>query len=164
MVGDAASKSRLLNTRAEFRDAACELAQIARLQLNILTYAFEREVYGHPDFVRVVQTLATQNKMARIRILIHSPEWAGRTGHRLVELSRRLTSFIELRELNEQDKQLTSEVLIADERAVLFRESVDDANARFQADAPQSARPWLRRFGGLWAGAEPVQGLRQLNT
>lgn len=164
MAEEAASKNRVLSTRAEFRDAACELARTARLHLNILTYVFERETYGHPDFVQAVQALAANNKMARIRILIHSPEWASRTGHRLVELSRRLSSFVELRELHEQDKQLTSEILLADERALLVRESHDDVTARYQPDAPQATRTWLRRFEGLWAGGEPVQGLRQLNT
>ena len=157
-------EAKEISTRLEFRDAACELARSARLQLNILSHTFEREIYGHPDFVHAVQALATRHKMARIRILIHSPEWASRSGHRLVELARRLSSFIEIRELNEQDRQLTSEVLIADERALLYRESPDDLIARFLPEAPQEARPWQRRFDGLWAGGELVQGLRQLNT
>jgi hypothetical protein len=164
MAEEAVHVARQLGTRVEFRDAACELARSARLHLNILSYAFEREIYGHPDFVRAVQALATHHRMARVRILIHSPEWASRSGHRMVELARRLSSFIELREMNEQDKQLTSEVLIADERALLFRESPDDLIARYLPEAPQEARPWLRRFEGLWAGGELVQGLRQLNT
>jgi hypothetical protein len=164
MAEEVANKSRELSTRVEFRDAACELARSASLHLNILSYALEREVYGHPDFVRAVQALATRHRMARIRILIHSPEWASRSGHRLVELARRLTSFVEMRELHEQDKQLISEVLIADERALLFRESPDTLVALYQPGAPQAARPWLKRFEGLWAGGEAVQALRQLNT
>ncbi|MGH8453854.1 MAG: hypothetical protein ACRES4_07395 [Nevskiales bacterium] len=164
MAEVAVHKDRELGTRIEFRDAACELARAAALQLSILSYAFEREIYGHPDFVQAVQALAMHHRMARIRILIHSPEWASRSGHRLVELTRRLSSFIELREMHEKDKQLTSEVLIADEKALLFRESPDTLIALYRPDAPQDARPWLRRFEGLWAGGEPVQGLRQLNT
>ncbi len=155
---------RELSTHVEFRDAACELAQSARLQLNILSYAFEREIYGHSDFVRAVQALATHHARARVRILIHSPEWASRSGHRLVELARRLSSFIELRELHEQDKQQTGEILIADEKALLVRESPDVMQSRYYPEDARQAGYWLRRFEGLWAGAEPVQGLRQLNT
>jgi hypothetical protein len=164
MAEEAATKARELGTHVEFRDAACELARSARLQLNILTYTFEREIYGHPDFVQAVQKLATQHARAKVRILIHSPEWASRSGHRLVELARRLSSFIELRELNEQDRQLTSEVLIADENALLYRESPDTLQARYFPDDPRQASQWLRRFEGLWAGGEIVQGLRRLNT
>lgn len=164
MTDEAASKVRDLKTRVEFRDAAAALANSATLHLNVLSHVLEREVYGTPDFVAAVQALATRHRMARIRILIHSPEWASRSGHRLVELSRRLTSFIELRELHEQDKQLVSEVLIADENALLYRESPDDLAARYWTDSPHEARPWLRRFEGLWNGGEPVQALRQLNT
>ncbi|HXG27459.1 MAG TPA: hypothetical protein VNJ47_01250 [Nevskiales bacterium] len=156
--------TRELNSHIEFREAACALVRGARLQLNILTYAFEREIYGHPDFVQAVQKLATQHARARVRILIHSPDWASRSGHRLVELARRLSSFIELRELNEQDKQLTGEVLIADENALLYRESPDTMQARYFPDDPRQASPWLRRFEGLWTGGEIVQGLRRLNT
>jgi hypothetical protein len=164
MVEAAPAKTRDLNTHIEFRDAACALARGARLQLNILSYAFEREIYGHPDFVQAVQKLATQHARAKVRILIHSPEWASRSGHRLVELARRLSSFIELRELNEQDRHLTSEVLIADDKALLYRESPDTLQARYLPDDPRQASQWLRRFEGLWAGGEIVQGLRRLNT
>ncbi len=164
MAEQATAKARELSTHVEFRDAACELARSARLQLNILTYTFEREIYGHPDFVQAVQQLATRHARAKVRILIHSPEWASRSGHRLVELARRLSSFIELRELNEQDRPLTSELLIADEKALLYRESPDTMLARYCPDDPRQATPWLRRFEGLWAGGEIVQGLRRLNT
>lgn len=155
---------RDLTTRAEFRDAAAELAQSATLHLDILTFAFEREVYGHTEFVQAVQALATAHRLARIRVLVHSPEWASRSGHRLVELARRLTSFIELRELHEQDKQLTSDVLVADGKALLLRESPDVVAARFYPDDARQAGLWSRRFEGLWAGGEPVQALRQLHT
>lgn len=164
MGDEAAPKVRELRTRVEFRDAIVELANSATLHLSIVSHVFEREVYGTPEFVAAVQALATRHRMARIRILIHSPEWAARSGHRLVELSRRLTSFIELRQLHEQDKQLVGEVLIADEKALLYRESPDDLAARYWPDSPHEARPWLRRFEGLWNGGEPVQALRQLNT
>jgi hypothetical protein len=164
MVEERAEKARDLATRVEFRDAACELARSARLQLNILTYEFEREIYGHPDFVQAVQALATHHSRARARILIHSPEWASRSGHRLVELARRLSSFIELRGMNEQDRELTSEVLIADGESLLLRDSPDVVHARYFPDDPRQAAGWLRRFEGLWAGGEIVQALRQLNT
>lgn len=158
------AETRELSTRTEFRDAATELARTAEREIALLTYAFEREVYGHPDFVEAMQSLATRHRMARIRILVHSPEWASRSGHRMVELARRLTSFIEIRELHEQDKQLTSEVMIADESGLLYRESPDTLVARFHPSAAQDARAWLRRFDGLWAGGAPVQALRRLNT
>ncbi len=158
------AETRELSTRAEFRDTATELARSASREIALLTYAFEREIYGHPDFVEAIQSLATRHRMARIRILIHSPEMASRSGHRLVELARRLTSFMEIRELHEQDKQLTSEVVIADESGLLYRESPDTLVARYQPNAPQEARAWLRRFDGLWAGGAAVQALRRLHT
>lgn len=164
MAGEASVSTRELSTQAEFRDAACELVSNARLQLNILTYAFEREIYGHTDFTQAVQALCTHHARAKVRILIHSPEWASRSGHRLVELARRLSSFIEMREMNPQDKDLTSEVLVADEQALLLRESPDTLTSRFYPDDMRQAGSWLRRYEGLWNGGQTVQALRQLNT
>ncbi len=153
-----------LESRAEFFNAACELAYSASLNLDILTYVFEREIYGHSDFVQAVQSLATRHKKAQIRILIHTPDWASRSGHRLVELARRLSSYIEFREINEQDKQTTCEVLIADGRTLLLRDSPDVVEARYYPDNARQAGLWQRRFNGLWAGGGAIQGLRQLNT
>jgi hypothetical protein len=149
---------------AEFKTAAIELAQSARLGLTILSYDLGRDLYGDSAFVAAVRNLATRHKHAQVRILVHSPEWVRRSGHRLVELMRRLTTFVAMRELPEDKKEIRNELLIADERALLLRESPDDHEAQYYNDSPQLARQWLHRFDQWWESAEPAPGLRQLHT
>jgi hypothetical protein len=160
----AGSSSRPVSGREEFRDAAIELAKSARLTITILSHQLERELYGDVAFVDALRALATRHRNAQIRILVHSPEWAGRSGHRLVELMRKLTTFIAIRELPEDKKEVTNELLIADERAVLVRESPDHHLAHYHAAAPQLARQWLHQFNQWWETAEPAPGMRQLHT
>jgi hypothetical protein len=149
--------------RAEFREKACELARAARMSLVILSHNLEREVYGESDFADAVRGLAVRHQHARIRILVHSPEWASRSGHRLVELMRQLTTFIEIRELAEEDRDIVTELILADEKGVLVRESPQHLEAVYRPDAPQHARQWLHKFEELWQRAQPAQGLRRLH-
>ena len=134
------------------------------MKLAILSHTLEREIYGDTAFVDAVQKLATQHGKSQIRVLIHSPEWASRSGHRLVELGRRLTTFIEFRELHEQHKDVANELLIADENAVLLRDSPDTTEAQYHPAHPALARQWLRRYDEWWTMAQAVPGLRRLNT
>lgn len=156
------SSRLIIEGREAFHEAACKLAQSARLHLAILSNVLEREIYGESDFIQAVQHLATRHRYAKVRILVHTPEWASRSGHRLIELARRLDSFIEIRQLAEQDKEVLNEVLIADEEQLLLRESPTHLSAQYFPASPGEARAWRHRYDRLWAVAEQVPGFRRL--
>ena len=109
--------------RAAFAAAALELVSRAQLAVRLLSFDFDRAIYGDEAFVDQIKRLALSSERARIRVLINQPKAAMKGAHRFVELGRRLPSRIEFRELTEE-LMITErgDWLIVDQRGLLERQ------------------------------------------
>ncbi|MDR9437584.1 MAG: hypothetical protein RI563_11950, partial [Thiohalophilus sp.] len=68
--------------------------------LYIFDDNLEPALYDSPDFVNSVRRIATSDANATIRILFYSPEKLFQRCHHLPELTRRLSSRVEIRQLS----------------------------------------------------------------
>jgi hypothetical protein len=148
--------------QADFLRRATELVNTARLELTLFSQGLDRRTYSSEDFIAPLQKFLLQHQRARLRVIVHSPGLAMRTGHRLVELGRRLSSRIEFRELPYERRLIEREYLIADESALLIRESVEQLEARYYPHAPLLARERRREFEPIWQESAPVAEFRDL--
>lgn len=140
-----------LEGRAELASALRAAVEAARRELLLLTFDFDRALYGSEAFVDAIRTLGLSSHQARIRVLINQPRAAMKAAHRFVELGRRMPSRIEFRELTgERQIGQRGDWLIVDERHLIERGSPDALVARRQLDAPLAARAKAQAFMELW--------------
>jgi hypothetical protein len=152
----------LVRGHLEFVSRLAEMARTARMQINLLSQTLDRRIYGSEDFLIPLQAFLLQHERARLRVIVHTPAAAMRSGHRLVELGRKLSSRVEFRELLPEHRTIEREYVIADERSLLSRESPLELDARYYANAPMLAREQLREFENLWQESPPSSELRSL--
>jgi len=152
----------LVNGQAEFLQRASTLVASAKLDITLFSQSLDRRTYSSEDFITPLQTFLLSHQRARLRVLVHTPVLAMRTGHRLIELGRRLSSRIEFRELLPERKLIRKEFLIADESSMLIRDAEDQLEARFYAHAPLLARDQKREFDILWQESPPAAEFRDL--
>jgi len=153
--------TRPLTSAGDNRVAALQIAQSARRSLALLSVDLDPFIYDEEPFLAAVRQLATSSRYASIRILVQDSARVVREGHRLVELARRLSSFIELRKPHADYQNLAETFLIADEHSVLYRTLA----SRFEGIAgrdPMLAREKLKLFNQIWGKSEPDQELRGL--
>jgi hypothetical protein len=152
-----------LETSTDSREAALALARQATRSLHIFTYDLEPRVYDNEPFLQAVAALARRSPHSRIQILLQNSQLVVGQGHRLVELGRRLTTYIELRRPVEPHAGLPQTFVLADEVGTLYRE----ISARFEGtlcfNAPRQARELLKLFADAWARGIPDPGLRRLH-
>ncbi len=142
--------------------AVADLAAAARLELVILSHGFDPTVYGTEALVERVKQFCLAHERAHVRVLVNQPALAMRGAHRFVELGRRLPSRISFRQLDEEDRGVIEELVIADGRSALRRETPDQIEARLWIEMPLQARPRLKSFDALWERGAPAQELREL--
>lgn len=161
MSGDAPAQK--LEGRSAFADGAEQIARGALRELRLLTFDFDRRVYGTDDFVALVKAMVLASDHARVRVLINQPRLAMQGAHRLIELGRQVPSRIEFRELLDE-RQLThrGEWLINDRHGLLERREPDALYARLELDAPVPARQRTTEFDGLWDESPTARELRVL--
>jgi hypothetical protein len=97
-----------------------------------------------------------------VRILVQDSGRAVREGHRLIELSRRLPTFIEIRNPHPDHRNVIATFLVAEDRAVLYRKQADRYDGWTDLDAPLDARQLLKTFDEIWNRATPDPEMRRL--
>lgn len=153
---------RRIEDGTDLRDAYLELAGEARHSLAILSRDLEPGVLGTGEFCEAVKRLVLENRRAQVQILAHDPAAAARTTHRLIELARRLSSFIEIRRLGPDDRELTEAFIVADRRLVVHRIYGDRPQGEYAEDRAR-ARELDQRFRELWERAEFDPEVRRLH-
>ncbi len=85
--------------------AVAEIATRARRTLSIYTPDLEPQIYDHDLFLEPVKRLVLARSHARLRVLISDPGRAVREGNRFMMMARRLTSYIDLRNVAQRIPQ-----------------------------------------------------------
>lgn len=151
-----------LSSREDNIDVALALAAQARRNLRLITPNLEPELYDTAPFVEAVQALALHSPHTFIHVLVQDTERVIKTGHRLIELARRLTSNIAIQVPGREHKEFGSTLLIADEVGFLRRNLADRYHGIADFNAPRIARDMARQFDEMWEKSAPDPNLRRL--
>ena len=152
-----------LASSADNRHAALALTGQAQRSLHCFTRDLDAPVYDQTPFIQAISALATRSRYSRIQILVQNAERAVKNGHRLIELSRRLSSFIELRKPHHDYHEYNQAFLIADQVGVLRRPIADRYEGTLNFKAPLAAREYCDFFLQVWERSEGDPDLRQLH-
>lgn len=162
-MSDPADAPAPLEGRAALASALLALAACAEREVLLLSFDFDRALYGSEAFVEAIKRLGLSSERARIRVLINQPKPAMRSAHRLVELGRQLPSRIEFRELSEEWRAAhRGDWLIVDQRSWIERSHPDALTAALQHGAPLQARARARAFLALWEASPGCAEFRTL--
>lgn len=153
---------RVLSTKDEVRSAMVEVARLANRSITIMTLDLETNLYDHPHFLDAVKYLCLSRSYARIRVLITNPRRTLRDANRFVYLGRRLSSFIEFRNIHETYASHREAFMIADEAAIVFRSEADRWDAIADTHEPTMARHYLNIFDEIWAVSPSSHEFRHL--
>lgn len=153
----------LLEGSAAFAAKAAEMVAGARMELALLTQELNERVYSTENFVAVVRGFVLQHRHARLRVLVNHTQRAISGGSRIVEFGRKMTSFVEFRELlPERRMAVREEYLIADGRQLLYRETPETLESKYYGALPHHAHLKLKSFDTFWNESLPAQELRSL--
>lgn len=158
-------KRDVVSSFEDNQQATVDVAKIAQRGLAIYTPDLEPGIYDHEDFIAVVKRLVLSKRYARVRVLISNPGRAIRSGHRLVSLGRRLNSYIEFRDVQEEFREDHKEAfIIADDRALMYRADAGRWEGMVGLNEPAIARQHLNVFEKIWQVSEYKQELRRLSV
>ncbi|GMQ88527.1 MAG: hypothetical protein BMS9Abin08_1783 [Gammaproteobacteria bacterium] len=131
--------------------------------LEIFSRDLDPELYDRQVFLDAVQQLCLRNRKARIRVLVQDPLSPIKRGHRLIELGRRLSSSIEIRQPNQDYHRYNEAFMIADECGLVHRPLADLFEGTANFYNPVEARRRLDYFTEVWDRSEPQTEFRRLH-
>lgn len=152
-----------LDSWTDNRAAALALTRQTRRTLDILTADMEPAIYDQQPLLEAVRQLAVRSRRSRVRVLVRDPQRTVKGGHRLVELARHLSSFIEIRKTPEDLEEFWEAFVIADQQGVLHRKLATRYEGTACFRAPVQARQLTHWFTEIWERSTPDPELRRIH-
>jgi hypothetical protein len=140
--------------------ATIHVAGSAQRLLSIYTPDLEPALYDQTPFLDIVKRFVLARNFAKVRVLLGDGSRLIRDVHRFVAMSRRLTSYIDIRVLGEDAPKPHPAYIIADDRAILYRANARQWDGVADLDNPAVARMHLADFDAQWIAHVPDYGYR----
>jgi hypothetical protein len=148
---DSAGTRSILSTLDEYRAAVAEIAKRANRSLSIYTPNLEPLIYDQDMFLEPLKRLVLARGHARLRVLISDPARVMREGNRFMQMARRLTSFIELRNVPPEFRNNPAAFIIADASAIAYRQQCSRWDGIVEFNDQQVVKRYLAHFDEVWA-------------
>lgn len=152
----------VLEGKAEFAQAVAQVSARASRGIAIFTPDLETGVYDSPRFLENIKRLVLSRSHARIRVLISDPTRVVKTVNRFVHFGRRLSTFVEFRQLTPEMPVREDAFLLADDCALVYRARAERWEGIADTDERRQTRIYLEQFDQMWPLAEPALELRHL--
>ena len=161
---DQSSTRKVLAVARDVQNACVDVARSAHRQIRIFTHDLEPQNYNQLEFLEAVKHLVLTHRGAKVQILVMDSDKAVRSGHRLVETMRRLSSFFEVRRVAENFRHHGEAFLLADRSGLVFRSNAERNEGIADTDSPQIVSRYLEFFDEVWVHSEPDPELRRLHV
>lgn len=153
----------VLEDRIAFLLTSQRMAEQATRQMEIFSYDLDAPLYDQIPFLQSMKSLALHSQFSRLRILLQNNERVRLRGHRLLELSRRLPSRIEIRRPHPDHIDHPENFLVIDRTGYVRRPIHSRYQGEADFNAPAKAVKLSDFFAQVWECSEPDSQLRLLD-
>lgn len=149
ILGEHATLERF-SQPAEARAHALALLQQAQRSLCIYSHDLEPWLYHHSSVQDACSRFLLASPRNQLRILLRDPSRAVKEGHRLLSLSRRLSSNLKIRKLHPDYQNEALGFLLADDRGLLLLPELGQPNGYALYQDPGRNRQRRAQFDQAW--------------
>jgi len=139
------------------------MANQARRVIRIFTRDLDPPIYDQNDFVDACKTLALGGRFASIEILAFESHRIAQRGHRLVNLSRTISSHIQIRRPEKQFENHMETFMTVDETGYIYRKNTERFEGIANFNNPREARELDKLFARMWERSQTDTEIRQLH-
>lgn len=155
------SRTVEIDTSEGCRLASLSMASQARRSIEIVSRHLDPPVYDNQEFEDAMTKLVVRSQHARARILVLQPDTVVKQGHRLVNLTQRLTTFMEMRVPAPEHADYLGAFMIVDDVGIVYRPHGDRFEGTAKFDNRVAAMDSKRQFEDMWSSAMPDPNLRR---
>jgi hypothetical protein len=149
----------VLGKREDIRDAIAAVAALGRREIIVFSAQLDAFYFNQSQLGRTLASFAARHGNNRARLLVEDASQVLRDNDRLVTICRRMSEFIQIREVAEEHRGLREMYVVADGEAYVHQ--VDTTQPQCMADVAgrRHAIELRRVFNQMWERSEPLTGL-----
>ncbi len=152
-----------LETSDHSRAISIQMINGCRRYLNIISRDLDPCIYDTSEMLDAIKKLALRSRLSKIRILVLQPETLKSRGHRMLDLSERLSSFIEVRVVGREHGSFNSAMLLADDDGYVRRPHSDRFEGRANFKDRKTTSDLWSEFDLLWNHSQKDPNFRRLS-
>ena len=152
-----------IGTREENRLAVVKMAQQCQRTIDIISRELDPDLFDNAEFLDAVKAMVLKNRRSDVRILVFEPKTIVSRRHRLIDLTRSLPTYMEIRVPPKEYQDFNEMVFVADTTGYLHRLHTDRFEAKVNFNDKRVARYLLKEFDELWDKSTQDTNLRQLS-
>lgn len=141
---------------------ASALASNTKRWIDITSDNLLPEVYNSQEFHEACLCFIKNSRRAQMRILISNPDALVRSGHKLMYLARRFTSFISIRVIPEELLPQESEMICDLDTVMRFKEDSQPLEVQLREGDKGYAQRKKNSFNALWERSQESSQLKQV--
>lgn len=146
------------------QNAAIALLAQSKREILIVTPDLEHARFDNDEFINALSAFSRSSRYTVTRLLIANPSMAVAEGHRLVKLARKLSSLIDIRQLHDDDIDVSQPQawIVADDIGLLRCTNRDPWQGSLLPKGTPYAQQARTRFMEWWERGAEIQDFREL--
>lgn len=146
------------------QNAAITLLAQSKREILIVTPDLEHARFDNDEFINALSAFSRSSRYTVTRLLIANPSMAVTEGHRLVKLARKLSSLIDIRQLHDDDIDVSQPQawIVADNIGLLRCTNRDPWQGSLLPKGTPYAQQARTRFMEWWERGAEIQDFREL--
>ncbi len=152
-----------LSRKEEHYAATVAILSQANRSINLFSPELDPNMLNTSEIKDLFKRLAIKDRHSYVKILIHDSRKLILNGHHLLELSRQLSSHIEIRKTPKELIDHQEAFLIVDETALVYRVAFDRYEGFVHFNDRQQCRHLMEFFKRTWEKSTPDPELKRLH-
>jgi len=152
-----------LDLREDLRQLILSMSQQAKHRILIFSHSLDHALFDTDELYEAIKTLAIASQRTHIHIIVQDAKNMTSKGHRLLELTRRITSHMKIKVTAREHKDILETFIIFDGCAYIVQNNPELFQAYGNFYDPLKTRQLSEQFDELWARGIIDSSLRRLS-
>lgn len=148
-----------INSRGQVSEASTRLIQGASRSINMLIYDYDELLLPPAKIGDLLSTFIRQHERCRFQYLCSEHDLLRERGGKLIQLARKFSTFIKLRQLPDGLPAVQEQFVVVDENSSMHTQDHRSYDYFAHFNDRVRAQKLNNHFEELWQRSEPVPGI-----
>jgi hypothetical protein len=151
-----------VDSRQHNLDAVLKLLSAAQSQVSIVSRHLDATIFSNREFVENASEFVRRTKTSNIKVLVHDTDAMVKNNHRILTISQRVSSKIEIRTIGKDYAQFNQSYLIADSVGYIHNLKADLYDADVNFNDSDKSKDLMENFKSMWEVSHQEAEVRRL--
>ena len=148
-----------LHSRLEAHDLMADMMAPARRRIAIFAPVLDASLFNTSRVTQALASFAAAHRHNLARLLVENSAQVIHDNGRIIELCRRLSDFIKMRQVDEDHAGLREMFVIIDDHAYLHQRDIDNPDFLAAVNTRRHARPLIMRYERMWDRSHSIPSI-----